>query len=168
MAEPLGPTRLPHMRTPVTTEGPAREGDPRQLFEWAFHTPNLRDDSSLCLRSYTPSGGGAPRLVGCIIAAADPWVGVWNTQTGAFLSALEDSLYPEHEPSALVTYQRSGDHCPRVATGRLHGVLQVHDGDSFRLLTTMQTDPELRLYDGVSCLAVYHEPMGESTRLVAG
>jgi hypothetical protein len=66
--------------TPVkAAEARAAEGDPRPVYTWAG-PPGTK--MSL-VRSYTPSHGGAPRL----IAAANSRVslGVWDTGTGAFL-----------------------------------------------------------------------------------
>jgi hypothetical protein len=134
----------------------AAEGDPRPVYKW---TGAWGIELSL-VRSYTPSDGGAPRLVA---TAGDLILGVWDTGTGAFLGALQGPE-PEYESLSLVTYQRASDGRPRVAAGFDEG-LCVWDGDDLRLLHTIHTNSD-QYYVGK--LAVYEDPTSGSTRLVTG
>jgi hypothetical protein len=94
--------------TPVVAEAGAVEGDPRPVYTWAGPP-----GSALGLvGSYTPSGGGAPRLVAALGAGAT--LSVWDTGTGAFLGALQGPG-GGHGCRSLVTYQRPSDDRPRVA-----------------------------------------------------
>jgi hypothetical protein len=98
--------------TPVAAEAGAgaAEGDPRPVYTWAG-PPGSRLSS---LGSYTPFGGGPPRLV-ADVGDSDS-LGVWDTGTGAFLGALECQR-GHGVVDSLVTYQRRSDGRPRVAAG---------------------------------------------------
>jgi hypothetical protein len=70
-----------------------------------------------CLGSYTPSDGGAIRLVTIFSLGTDVCPGVWETGTGAFLGPLQGVQRGGQESWSLLTYQRSSDRRPRIAAG---------------------------------------------------
>jgi hypothetical protein len=158
MAGLVGTTALPNL-TPVAAEAGAAEGDPRPVYTWEGYADELtRPPEMGLICSYTPSDGGAPRLVALV---GDGYtLGVWDTGTGAFLGALEPKSF-----SCLVTYKRPSDGRPRVAAGSRGGDLCIWDGDDFRVLHAIQTN---LLRSAVSCLAVYEEPTSGRTRLITG
>jgi hypothetical protein len=151
--------------TPVAAEAGAAEGGPQQVYTWA----GPPGDMPGVVRSYSPSDGGAPRLV----AASGHWdfFGVWETGTGAFLQALHAPT-PGHVSRSLLTYQRPSDGRPRIAAGFYGGhdsipqLGGIWDGDDFHVRTAIDSSPSLG--STISCLAVYEEPMGGRTRLVTG
>jgi WD40 repeat protein len=143
--------------TPVAAEAGAAEGDPRPVYTWEGPPAS----TSSLVRSYAPSNGGAPRLVAGVGFGHS--LGVWDTGTGAFLSALQGPG-PDYSVRC-VTYQRSSDGRPRVVAATHPSQLYIWDGDDFRLLHTMRVHPQGR---PVRCLAVYEEPTSGSTRLVTG
>jgi WD40 repeat protein len=143
----------------VTAEAGAAEGNPRPLYTWAGPW-----GSELTLvRSYTPSGGDAPRLVAAVGAGAD--LGVWDTGTGAFVGALQ-GFELGHESTSLVTYRRLSDSRPRIAAGSNGGLLSIWDGDDLQAIRTIRATPDG--HGQVGKLAVYGEPISGSTRLVTG
>jgi hypothetical protein len=142
--------------TPVAAEAGAAEGDPRPVYTW---TGPVGSRLSM-VRSYTPPGGGAPRLVADLGFGAA--LGVWDTGTGAFLGALECPRGPDVIHS-LVTYQRPSDGRPRIAVGSAGGRLSIWDGDDFQFLHTIKA-----AQGNVNCLAAYEEPTTGRTRLVTG
>jgi hypothetical protein len=143
---------------PLAAEAGAAEGGPRAVYTWAG--PSRTDTASIC--SYTPSGGGAPRLVADV--GNGVVLGMWDTATGAFLQALQPPR-PGQCAWTLVTYQRRSDGLPRIAAGFRGGRLQIWDGDDFSILHTMQVPGAERRIP--TCLVVYEEPTGGSTRLVS-
>jgi hypothetical protein len=158
MAELVATTRLPDL-TPVAHESGSGEGDPRPVY-----TCQIEEGLALGpLRSYTPSDGGAPRLMARVKVGAIRCLGVWESSTGASLGALEAP--PSHSFESLVTYQRSSDGCPRVAAGSNTGELCISDGDDYEILRVIETSPDRRPIHG---LAVYEEPTSGRTRLVTG
>jgi WD40 repeat protein len=140
--------------------GAALEGDPRPVYTWAG--PSGRALS--LVRSYTPSDGGAPRLV-ADVGGADAFLGVWDTGTGAFLGALQVPGPAPCDSESCITYQRPSDGRPRVAAGSSRGRLCIWDGDDLQLLHTVQVNAKQR---ALTCLAVYEEPTSGRTRLVSG
>jgi hypothetical protein len=137
--------------TPVAAEAGAAEGDPRPVYTWAGRwVPR-----SCLVRSYPPSDGGAPRLVGGVGPGAS--LGVWDTGTDAFLGALR-APKGARDIECLVTYQRASDGRPRVAGVFSGGCLCVWDGDNLQLLHTVHTKTR--------GLAVYDDPTSGRTRLV--
>jgi WD40 repeat protein len=156
MAGLVGTTVLPDL-TPVAAEAGAAEGDPRPVYTWAG-PPDRRLGA---IRSYPPSGGGAPRLVVLVDSRV---FHVWDTGTGSFLQALRIPDYP-HLWCSLLTYQRASDGRPRVAAGSFQGKLYIWDGDDFEVLHTIHTTTQPR---ALSCLAVYEETTSGRTRLVTG
>jgi hypothetical protein len=144
--------------TPVAAEAGAAEGDPRPVYTWA----GPLDSTLPTVRLYTPSGGGAPRLVAS--TGAGVVLGVWDTGTGAFLGSLQGPE-PDYNVQSLLTYQRPSDGRPRVVAGTLHGQLCIWDGDDLQGLHTVEANADER---PVRCLAVYEEPTSGSTRLVTG
>jgi WD40 repeat protein len=141
--------------TPVAAKARAAEGDPRPVYTWAG-PPGTK--MSL-VRSFNPSDGGAPRLV-----AADAFLCVWDTGTGAFLGALQGPD-PRCVCRSLLAYQRASDGRPRVAAGSDGGTLFVWDGDDFQLLHALVASADART---LTCMAMYAEPISERTRLVTG
>jgi hypothetical protein len=83
--------------TPVAAEAGAAEGDPRPIYTW--EGPAGGEEG--IVRSYPPSGGGAPRLVAVATELSGASLGVWDTATGAFLGALRGH---DHAVCSLVTY----------------------------------------------------------------
>jgi hypothetical protein len=155
---PEGPPPL----TPVVDEDKGAEGDPRLVYTWQG-----RDRHSLTLvRSCTPSGGGAPRLVATSKEGEgrNSAFNVWDTGNGAFVGALEGSSRNEVLGS-LLTYQRASDGRPRIAGGTYGGHLCIWDGDDLSMHHTVETHP---MGYSVRFLAVYEEPEGKRTRLVTG
>jgi hypothetical protein len=140
--------------TPLAAEAGAAEGDPRPVYTWAG--PSRTDTVNIC--SYTPSDGGAPRLVADV--GAGDFLGVWDTGTGVFLQALHPCAW------TLVTYQRRSDGRPRIAAGCRGGRLHIWDGDDFSTLHAMRVAGAERRKIS-TCLAVYEEPTSGSTRLVS-
>jgi WD40 repeat protein len=146
--------------TPVIVKAGGTEGECHWAYTWQG-----RDSHSLTLvRSYTPSGGGAPRLVATLDGGRDrSWaLCVWDTGTGAFLGALEGSPRTEILDS-LLTYQRPSDGRPMVATGSQDGRLCIWDGDDYSMRLKLKTHRH-----PVRFLAVYEEPAGKRLRLVTG
>jgi hypothetical protein len=144
--------------TPVTAEAGAAEGDPQPVYTWAGPP-----DSRLSLvRSYTPSDGGAPRLVAGL-GGVQASLRVWDTHNGALLGALPYPKGVTHIYS-LVTYQRPSDGRPGIAAGFGGGDLCSWEGDGLKLLHIILTNADGR---PVRCLAVYEEPTSGSTRLVS-
>jgi hypothetical protein len=148
---------------PVAAQtGKGREGDPFRVYRG--HIPHCTGVSYL--DSYTPSDGGAPRLVADINleACGTSILGVWDTGTGAFLRALP-SQTDDEKFTSLVTYQRASDGRPRIAAGLGKGHLCIWDGDDFSTLHAILANRE-----GCSVyrLAVYEEPTGGRTRIVTG
>jgi hypothetical protein len=154
----IGPIRLEDL-TPVPAEAGAAEGDPRLVYSW---TGASRYDTFAVVRSYTPSDGGAPRLVALV--GDNNVVGVWETGTGAFLGGLQgpnpDDIFP-----GLVTYRRPSDGRPRMAAVFVRGELRIWDGDDLQVLHTIHTNAEAQ---AMYCLAVYDDPTSGRTRLVTG
>jgi hypothetical protein len=74
---------------------------------WRYRDP-------FTLISYTPSEGGAPRLVATMPEELGNCLGVFDTGTGAFLHALEEAQ-PDADIYGLLTYQRHPDGRPRIA-----------------------------------------------------
>jgi WD40 repeat protein len=147
--------------TPVAAEAGAAEGDPR----WVYTCPAQPGQQALVLCSYTPTGGGAPRLVAHTrVGAQDQCLSVWDTGSGAFLRALRGPD-PRQGFVSLVTYQRPSDGRPRVIAGGDSGQLCVFDGDDFTILHTTPTDSKRY---GIGRLAVYEGPVEGGTRLVTG
>jgi hypothetical protein len=155
-AKPVSSTGLADL-TPVAAEAGAAEGDPRPVYTWAGSS---RYDTVGVVRSYPPSGGGAPRLVAGLGPSAS--LGVWDTGTGAFLGALQ-APQAAGMFTSLVTYQRPSDGRPRVAAVSVRGHLSVWDGDDLQALHAIHTNLEVR---DALCLSVYEEPISGSTRLV--
>jgi hypothetical protein len=155
MAGLVGTVPLPDL-TPVAAEAGTAEGDPRPLYSWAGprgYTP--------LIRFYTPSDGGAPRLVARVRGGG--LLDVWHTGTGAWLGALQGPD-PSHEFSILLTYQRASDGRPRVAAGMNGGHVCIWDGDDLHLLHSIRTIPNNHL---MQWLVVYDEPISGRTRLVS-
>jgi WD40 repeat protein len=151
-----GTVVLPDL-TPVAAEAGAAEGDPRPIYTWE----GPLKARPVTVRSYTPSDGGAARLVAGLGAGAT--LCVWDTGTGAFLRAMQAP--PGFESiCSLVTYQWSSEGRPGIAAGSDGGRLCVWDGDDFHLLHAIHTNAEGHY---VRCLAVYEEPTSGSTRLVS-
>jgi hypothetical protein len=158
MAELIATTQLPDL-TPVAPEPGAAEGDPRPVY-----TCQVEEGRSLGpLRSYTPSGGGAPRLVARVNVGNTRCLGVWDSGSGAWLAALQAP--PSHSFESLVTYQRPSDGRPTVAAGSNRSHLCIFDGDDYRTLCVIETSPVRR---PIPSLAVYEEPTSGRTRLVTG
>jgi WD40 repeat protein len=150
---------LPADLTPVAAEAGVAEGDPRPVYTWAGPARNMQG----LVRSYTPSDGGAPRLV--VLHTGDGTsLGVWNTGTGALLQDLK-CRGPDNDIWCLMTYQRASDGRPRVAAGSEGGYVSVWDGDDFRVLQVIQTNQR---GFAVRWLTVYEEPASGGTRLVTG
>jgi hypothetical protein len=146
--------------TAVLVKAGGAEGDPRPVYTWEG-----RGDHVLTLvRSYTPSGGGAPRLVAILYGNRDRhwFLGVWDTGTGAFVGALEGPPQTQGFGS-LFTYQRASNGHPRIAAVTYRGPLCIWDGDDLSLQHTIQTHP---VEYSLTLLAVYKEPIGKWTRLV--
>jgi hypothetical protein len=158
MAELVG-TALVADLTPVAAEAGAAEGDPRPVYTWA----GPPGDEQGRVRSYLPSGGGAPRLVAAV-GGAGASLCVWDTGPGALL-ATRQGPEPALGYTSLVTYQRASDGHPRIAAGTDGGLLCIWDGDDLGILHTIATNRGRPC--GV-CLAVYEEPTGGRTRLVTG
>jgi hypothetical protein len=156
MAGLAGIPRLADL-TPVAAEEGAAEGDPRPVYTW--EGPSRYGTG--VVRSYPPSHGGAPRLVGVLGGGAA--LGVWDTGIGAFLGAVQ-GLDTDEDIGTFVTYQRPSDGRPRVAGVYPRGELRIWDGDDFRLLHALGADTDLT---HVACLAVYEEPTSGSTRFVS-
>jgi WD40 repeat protein len=148
----IGTIHLGDLR-PVAAEAGAAEGDPRPVYTWT--APRWWGG---IVRSYTPSDGGAPRLVADHGAA----LGVWDTGSGALLGALQG---PDHLFCSLVTYRRASDGRPRVAAGSDGGYLCIWDGDDFQVLHTIRTNRKALPLDH---LAIDEEPTSGRTRLVTG
>jgi WD40 repeat protein len=151
--------------TPVVARAGGAEGDdgaPHLVYTWQGHDHHVLT----LLRSYTPSGGGSPRLVATHYGGKiHHWfLSVWDTGTGAFVGALEG---PEQRRGfgSLLTYQRAPDGRPRIAMGFHDGYLCIWDGDDHNLRHTIQIDP---MGHSVRFLAVYEEPTSRKTRLVTG
>jgi WD40 repeat protein len=157
MAGLVGTTVLADL-TPVAAEAGAAEGDPRPVYTWT--SPSAGEDGMV--RSYTPSDGGAPRLVVAAAVGGGATLCVWDTGTGAFLGALQG---PGRALWSLVTYQRPSDARPRIAAGSNGGHLSIWDGDDLHVLHTVAVNGD---EDPVQCLAVYEEPTSGRTRLVTG
>jgi hypothetical protein len=157
MAELIATSHLPDL-TPVAPEPGAAEGDPRPVY-----TCHEEGRSPGPLRSYTPSGGGAPRLVTPANVDTTGCLGVWDSGSGAWLAALQAP--PSHSFESLVTYQRPSDGRPRVAAGSDQSHLCIFDGDDYTTLRVIETSPDRR---PVPSLAVYEEPTSGRTRLVTG
>jgi WD40 repeat protein len=157
MAGLVGTMRLAGL-TRLAAEAGAAEGDPRPVFTWAGPS---RYDTLCVVRSYLPSGGGAPRLVA--VVGNNDVLGVWDTGTGAFLQALQGPGGTEGVRS-LLTYQRPSDGRPRVAALFSGGQLYIWDGDDFQILHIVPTTAEGSFT--TFRLAVYEEPTSGSTRLV--
>jgi hypothetical protein len=152
----VGTFRPPDLR-PVAAEAGAVEGEPRPLYTWEVP----RDSSIGLVRSYTPSDGGAPRLV---VRLRWGFLGVWDTRAGAFLGAL--TLPHTHQTfRSLVTYQRPSDGRARVAAGSDGGSFCIFDGDDLRLVREIQT---VAGDCHVHSLLAYHEPTTGTTRIVSG
>jgi WD40 repeat protein len=152
--------------TAMVARAGGAEGDsgaPHLVYTWQGH-----DNHNLTLvRSYTPSGGGAPRLVATQNYGGQDhhWVlSVWDTGTGACLGALEG---PEQRRGfgSLVTYQRASDGRPRIATGSDDGRVCIWDGDDYSMRLKLLADPKGH---SVGFLAVYEEPTSRKTRLITG
>jgi hypothetical protein len=118
--------------TSVVAEAGAAEGDPRPVYTWEGPLNFIQS----IVRSYTPSDGGAPRLVANI--AGQP-LGVWDTGTGTFVGALE-SPQPDYSVQC-VTYQRQSDGRPRVAAATNPNRLCIWDGDDLQLLHSFKIYP---------------------------
>jgi WD40 repeat protein len=161
MTELAGPGPLLEL-TPVAPDPEAR-GDDEPNLVFTGQAQKGSGKAYQFLRSYTPSDGGAPRLVVDGDMGALPCLCVYDTGTGALLRTLEAPDL-DHWFSCLVTYQRPSDGRPRIAAGSRGGILCIWDGDDFQVLRTVQTNPG-RL--PVSYLAVYEEPTGGRTRLVS-
>jgi hypothetical protein len=146
----------------VAAEPGAAEGDPRLTYTWQGPATNEPD---MLLRSYTPSDGGAPRLVAYV--GAGTALGVWDTGTGAVLPALGGAQRGEVgvRLTSLVTYQWPSDGRPTIAAGSEQGQLTTVSGDDGRGLQDIPTSTEGR---AALCLAMYEEPTSGSTRLVTG
>jgi hypothetical protein len=156
MAGLVDTVTLPDL-TPVAAEaGAASEGDPRPVYTWEGPWVTR----SCLVRSYLPSGGGAPRLVGGV--GPDASLGVWDTGTGACLGGLQ-APQGARDIECLVTYQRASDGRSRVAGVFNGGRLCIWDGDDFQRLHTMQTTADTRATHGP---AVYDDPTSGSTWLV--
>jgi WD40 repeat protein len=147
------------------------------------------DAFSHTICSYQPSTSAAPRLVARWRQEYDSYVagrpptdqqagddtqprglhetgvlGVWDTQTGRCLSALQAPPSPEgpRHVVSLCPFEIGGR--PRIAAG-MEGFLCVYDGDDFAVLHTIRTlRPEMQ----ISCLAAFTEPGDGRTRLVMG
>jgi hypothetical protein len=98
--------QLPDLRA-VAPEEEATEGGARPVLTWACRA----GPAPALVSSYTPSDGGAPRLVAAIRTQDGPCVGVWDTGTGAVLQALSA---PE-DLTSLVSFQRRSDGRPALA-----------------------------------------------------
>jgi hypothetical protein len=164
MAGLVGTTDVPSL-TPVAAEGGAAEGGLRPVYTWAGPPDS---EMSGAVRSYTPSSGGAPRLVAHVRASVTRGhrLCVWDTGAGAFLGAL---LAPErgHGFASLVTYRRAADGRPRIAAGTTKGHLCIWDGDDLQVARTVPIGAEGHR-PPVGCLVVYEEPTSGRTRLVSG
>jgi hypothetical protein len=118
------------------------------------------------VRSYNPSGGGAPRVVANFLLEEGPdhypGLGVWDSGTGAFLHALP-RLDLREDVSCLLTYWRSGGDY-RIAAGSTQGRLHVWDEEGRSLHIVKTNARHLR----VGQLAVYEEPTTGRSRLVTG
>jgi hypothetical protein len=159
MAELVATTRLPDL-TPLAPEpGLAAEGDPRPVY-----TCQLEGGLAIGpLRSYTPSDGGAPRLVARGNVDLTRCLGVWDSGSGAWLAALQAPRSQFFQ--SLVTYQRGSDGRPRVAAGSNKSHVCIFDGDDYRTLRVVEAARD-RL--PIHSLAVYEEPTSGRTRLVTG
>jgi WD40 repeat protein len=157
MAGLVGTTVLADL-TPVAAEAGAAEGDPRPVYKWT--SPSADEDSMV--RSYTPSDGGAPRLVVAADVGSGADLCVWDTGTGALVQSLQG---PDRAVWSLLTYQRPSDGRPRVVASSDGGHLCIWDGDDMQLLHTITVSEE---GDPVLGLAVYEEPTSGRVRLVTG
>jgi WD40 repeat protein len=157
MAGLVGTAGLPDL-TPVAAEAGAAQGNPQPVYTWT----GPEGGGEGLVRSYTPSDGGAPRLVAVAGGVPGANLGVWDTATGAFLGALQG---PDHVVCSLVAYQRASDGRPRIAAGSEGGYLCTWDGDDFQLLHSIRAYREAC---PIHNLAVYQEPTSGRTRLVAG
>jgi hypothetical protein len=133
MAGSAGTITLPDL-TPVAAEAGAAEGDPRPVYTWTGSSGRALG----LVGSYSPSGGGAPRLVADVGAGAA--LGVWDTGTGACLGALQGPPGVKTVFS-LLTYQRTSDGRPRVAAVFARGRLCIWDDDDLLLLHATHTTP---------------------------
>jgi WD40 repeat protein len=143
--------------TPGAAEAGWAEGDPRPVYTWAG--PSGGEEG--IVSSYTPSDGGAPRLI-AEAGGTGGALSVWDTGTGAFLGALQG---PDHVVWRLLTYQRGSDGRPRIAAGSHGGLLRIWNGDDLQLLHTIRAKEEARPLDH---LAVYEEPTSGRTRIGTG
>jgi WD40 repeat protein len=155
MAELVSAIHLSDL-TRIEAEGEGAEGGPRPIYTLA-----CRADPPLGLpRSYTPSGGGPPRLVVKADGQSKSCLHVWDTGTGAFLRTLEGRKFND-----FITYQRPSDGRPRIAAGSNGGHLCIWDGDDFSALHTIWANHEKC---ALQRLVMYEEPTSGSTRLVTG
>jgi WD40 repeat protein len=144
------------MDLPDLSRVDGHDGEIRPVF-----TCKVESAETFCLLpSYTPSEGGAPRLVAALMSRC---VAVWDSATGGLLHALEGPSV-DYNFTALVTYQRPSDRCPRIAAGFERGDICIWDGDDFTVLQKMQEGAAL---PRIRALAVYEEPTTGAVRLVA-
>jgi hypothetical protein len=156
MAGLVGTTRLGDLAPVAAGEG-AAEGGPRLVYTWAGPVGNTLSR----VRSYLPSGGGAPRLV----ADVGPYtkLGVWDTATGAFLGALRGP--DESSVCTLVTYQRASDGRPRIAVGTDRGRLCIWDGDDLQVFHYIEVSSS-PVGGMMGTVAVFEDPTSGRIRLV--
>jgi hypothetical protein len=171
MAGGVAPVRLADL-TRVVPKATIATGEPGPLFTWLGPFSYTVDQE---LASYPPSDGAPPRLI-AMFQFKDPksgrldrletcCLGVWDSDTGAFLRALQSSQ-PKQCFRRCITYQRPSDGRPRIAAGGLHdGVLCIWDGDDYSILYEIMTAPERA---GIRCLMACEEPLSGSLRLVTG
>jgi hypothetical protein len=166
MAGLFDPVRVPDL-IPVAPEAlqGGHGGDaPLPVYTCAIDIEGARRQSPGALGTYSPSGGGAPRLVVGIPSVDGDFLGVYDTGTGAFLRALQAS---RREPRLhrMVTYQRPLDGRPGVAAaddGRV--CVWNGDGDDPHALHTLPVKDD---DGGWLALIVYEEPTSSRTRLVS-
>jgi WD40 repeat protein len=164
MTELVETIHLPDLTPVGPGEEGVAEGSPRLVFTWAFPA----GPASVPVTSYTPSDGGAPRLVASIgLDDGSPCVGVWDTSTGAFLQAVRDPDLVD-KFTCIVSYQRRPDGGYAVAAGHSGGYICIWNGDNFQRLRTLDTDPTARRAVPVRCLLAYEEPTNKQVRLISG
>jgi hypothetical protein len=113
--------------------------------------------------SFTPSSGGAPRLVLGMMDDDDyPFLAVYDTGSGAFLGTVEA---PEREPRqgvcSLISYQQPSNGLVCLVAGFGNGRVFVWNGNDRSLLRIIWTNQ-------VDHLAMYEDPGSGKARLVSG
>jgi hypothetical protein len=156
--------QLPDLTVAAPVEG-AAEGGPRPLFTFACRV--ARAPQCISVRSYTPFNGGRLRLLAIVAKDEGSCMGVWDTGTGAFLQALRDPDLTD-KFTCIVAYPQRPDGRYAVAAGSNGGRICAWDGDDFRRLFCLDTNPTERDREAsVSYLVAYEEPASGRVRLVS-